>query len=110
MRSYPERVEHLEAQYQLGVTAPTDHVKDVLRTAHLPSGQMDFFTFLVQIAADHLISHDSGKEDRAAFDALRQQTTAFKGVGSLLPKLTQAACTRGIHWYPVTSVAMAPMG
>jgi hypothetical protein len=100
MQSYPERVSIVRDEFGIDEGNDNNHVDKVLRTVRVPTAQMDFFAFLVQICADHLIHHDSDKKDLEAFADLRETTKAIRGVGQLLPILNKALCMRGIYWYP----------
>jgi hypothetical protein len=100
MQSYSERAAIVRDEFGIDDGRDENHMKQVLRTVRVPTAQMDFFAFLVQICADHLINQHSGKDELDAFAGLREAAKGVRGVGQLLPVLTKAVCTRGIYWYP----------
>ena len=102
MQSYPERADELARQYAIDGEVE-DRLAGVLKTVRIPTAQMDFFSFLVQICADHLIHKDSGPEDLQAFEGLRESTKSIIGARHLLRAIAGADCTRGLHWYPMRS-------
>jgi hypothetical protein len=98
MRSFNEHASYI-AQFQ-PECASTDYMKHVLRTVRLPSAQMDFFSLVLQICADHLMSKDSGKEERETFSKLRDLSRKIQGAGHLAAAFLQAPpCMRSLHWY-----------
>jgi hypothetical protein len=100
LKSYNERGQEVSETFQLGCES-TDCVGGVLRTVRLPTAQMDFFALIVQICADHLLSKDSGDEERRAFADLRKVSQDIQGAGYLAARLTNTAgCMRAPHWYP----------
>lgn len=99
MKSYNERGREVSEAFQLDCDSD-DLVKHVLRTVRLPTAQMDFFALVMQICADHLMSKDSGDEERKAFADLRKVSHEIQGSGHLWAKLAEApACMRAPHWY-----------
>jgi hypothetical protein len=99
MKSYNERARLVSDAYQLDCDS-NDLIKDVFRTVRLPTAQMDFFALVLQICADHLMSKDSGAEEKKAFADLRQVSHAIQGAGHLWKKLSEAPpCMRAPHWY-----------
>lgn len=100
MQSYPERIDELQRNYAVEGDIDNNYLKGILRTVRIPTAQMDFFSFVVQVCADHLIHKDSSPEDIQVFEELRDCTRPIIGVSHLLPELTKASCTRGVHWYP----------
>ena len=99
MRSYSERGAVAAEEFQLDCT-PSDLVKGVLRTIRLPIAQMDFFSLVLQITADHLMSRDSGEEEKQAFAQMRRLNQTMQGAGHLWPSLASAPpCMRSFHWY-----------
>lgn len=80
-----------------------DYIKGLLKTVRIPSAQMDIFSVLLQVCADHLIDKDSSAEVKAAFERLATETNFFRGVGHRVGKLNSppgSACYRSLHWYP----------
>jgi hypothetical protein len=98
MKSYNDQASHVE-QFQPDCLSE-DHMKPILRTVRLPTAQMDFFALLLQICADHLMSKDSGEEERETFSKLREVSRKIQGAGHLAANFIQAPpCMRSLHWY-----------
>ena len=99
MKSYNERGQWVSDAFQLDCESK-DHMAHVLRTVRLPTAQMDFFALVLQICADHLMSKDSGVEQREAFENLRKVNHSIQGAGHLWGRLVDApSCMRSQHWY-----------
>jgi hypothetical protein len=85
------------------VTGAGDNRADrLLRNVRTPTAQMDFFSVITQIGADHLISERSGPEVLEGFRLLRRACDFFVGAGAHLPHLNTrpaAYCYRSTHWY-----------
>ena len=74
----------------------------ILGTVRTPTAQMDIFSVLTQICADHLTWRDSGEEVKTAFANLRQTCNFLVGAAHRLPYLSDphaANCYRASHWY-----------
>lgn len=79
-----------------------DWSRGLLRNVRTPTAQMDAFSVITQIGADHLISNLSGPEVRSAFKKLRTSCDFFLGAGahiSYLNTLPATHCYRSTHWY-----------
>jgi hypothetical protein len=103
MRSFLELGSHVRTQYQR-TDAFVDKVDGVLRNVRVPTAQMDFFSFTLQVFADHLLVRQSGKEVKEAFNTLLQKSEFLRGAAVRSARLsTEAArlCLRSRHWYPV---------
>lgn len=103
MKSYAERFHKVAEYFDMAECTTKDLVEGVLRTVRLPSAQMDFFSFVLQLCADHLMHEKSGKEDQAAFGDLRVESAAIHGAAYRVPQLANPAaqaCLRANHWYP----------
>ena len=99
MRSYNERASWISDAFKLDCGSK-DHMAGILRTVRLPTAQMDFFSLILQICADHLISKDSGDDQKKAFENLRDASSAIQGAGHRWETLVQAPrCMRSQHWY-----------
>ena len=99
MRSYNDRGRCVSNAFQLDCE-PNDLIKDVFRGVRLPTAQMDFFALVLQICADHLVSKDSGVEEKKAFADLCRVSHAIQGAGHLWAELAKApSCMRAPHWY-----------
>jgi hypothetical protein len=74
----------------------------LLRNVRTPTAQMDVFSVIIQIGADHLISEASGPEVHAAFARLRESCDFFMGAAGRLAYLNSVRashCYRSTHWY-----------
>jgi hypothetical protein len=103
MRSYPELHQNIAKEF--GIDSPCkDQISAVLRNVRLPTAQMDFFSFILQVFADHLLIKSSTPEEKGAFNSLLQYSLALKGAASRSDRLTAdiaRSCYRAMHWYPV---------
>lgn len=106
LRSFAELAPAITEQYP-GITGEAkDHMGDVLRNVRLPCAQMDFFSFMTQLCADHLLFKDSTKEERKAFNQLVTKNATLRGAGTRAPRLADDAaqrCYRAGHWYPLVA-------
>jgi hypothetical protein len=103
MRSYLEFAEVIKSQYGLEGVELKDVVSGILKTVRLPSAQMDVFSFLLQLVADHLLSGDSSEDDKMRFHELLERSKFIQGLGSQIARLQVApanVCYRAVHWYP----------
>lgn len=102
MKSFASFSSFVNEEFQLRDEV-VDSVKGILKTVRLPTAQMDFFSFVLQIVADHLIYHASDAEQQAAFGSLLNKSRFLQGAGSQIARLgTEVArnCYRACHWYP----------
>jgi hypothetical protein len=92
---------------QYAVNVPTkDSMRGLLKTVRVPTAQMDVFSLMVQLCADHLLSNSSGQQEKNAFNALLENDTFCLGAGGRFPRLTNDVarrCYRALHWYPVVA-------
>jgi hypothetical protein len=82
----------------------------LLRNVRTPTAQMDVFSVITQIGADHLVSEASGPEVRDAFAKLRESCDFFMGAAgrlAYLNSLPASHCYRSTHWYSREPVAVA---
>jgi hypothetical protein len=82
--------------------ANEDHVQPLLRNVRTPSAQMDIFSVIAQICADHLIHEKSGIEVRQAFAKMRSECNFFIGAAHRMTYLNADVapiCYRSTHWY-----------
>jgi len=104
MRSFEEFSHEIKnREYGLEEAEVTDLVKGILKTVRLPSAQMDVFSFLLQLVADHLLSTDSGDDDKTRFRELLDRSKFIQGLGSQVARLQAPPanlCYRAVHWYP----------
>jgi hypothetical protein len=85
-----------------GQPSPSDLVAPILKNVRTPSAQMDVFSVLTQICADHLIYQESSKEVLEAFEDLREASRFFVGAAHRLDYLRldpAPSCYRSSHWY-----------
>lgn len=83
--------------------AVSDDINKLLKNVRMPTAQMDVFSLLLQMIADHLISSTSSDEEIAHFDALVSQSKKLRGAGYLVSRMDSpdaSACYRSVHWYP----------
>lgn len=102
MKSYAELfADHVKEKF--GVALPLDdRVKGMLQNVRLPVAHLDFFSLVVQLAADHLMWKDSGHEERSAFNDILRLDGDIVGASASAPWLSKGAaipCHRAIHWY-----------
>lgn len=78
-----------------------DKVKPILSNVRTPTPQMDVFSAVEQVCADHLLWEGSEDEVRHAFKELQELCAFFKGSGHLMDRFTPAManCCRSTHWY-----------
>lgn len=80
-----------------------DHVEGILQGVRLPTAQMDFFSFFLQVFADHLLWANSSVAEKSAFNLLLQESIRLKGAAWRVPRLAMPPapqCYRAGHWYP----------
>jgi hypothetical protein len=81
---------------------PSDRVTPILHTVRTPTAQMDVFSVVAQLCADHLF--DGSPSAIEAFANLRNATRFFLGAAYRMKYLnsgTAINCYRSSHWYPV---------
>lgn len=74
----------------------------LLRNVRTPTAQMDVFSVMTQIAADHLVSEASMSDVQDGFTKLRAACDFFLGAAGRLPYLNSppaTECYRSTHWY-----------
>lgn len=76
-----------------------DTMSRVLHRVRTPTAQMDFLSFMLQVAADHLVGDPSQPVAAQLFSALRQSCAPVKGFNVIAP-LSACDCQRAAHWYP----------
>lgn len=79
-----------------------DSMGGVLRSVRIPTAQMDVFSVLIQICADHLIGQQPAPATTTAFESMRSAASFFIGAGSMINYLSNppaASCFRSYHWY-----------
>lgn len=91
--------EVLAAKYRVNTGDGSNYMTSILRNARLPSAQMDIFSFMLQVAADHLVHEDSAPAQLATLRDLASEVGKLKGLPDLLRGITSRQCTRAVHWY-----------
>lgn len=100
MHSYNERSTWISANYDGVGEESLDCMAAVLKTVRLPTAQMDFFSVVLQIGADHLMSKDAGDDQQKVFSEMREISKSIQGAGHRWPRLNNAClCMRAQHWY-----------
>lgn len=88
-----------------------NRVAKILRNVRVPTAQMDIFSVIMQICADHLMSKESSGEVKQAFKSLREYCDFFIGVAHRLAYLnatSASSCYRSTHWYDAPSIVSPP--
>ena len=81
---------------------PSNAIDGILRTVRVPTAQMDVFSVVLQVCADHLIMQGSAPEVADAFKKIVEACGFFGGAGYRVTELSNegaAACYRSMHWY-----------
>jgi len=79
-----------------------DKVQYLLRNVRTPSAQMDVFSVIAQICADHLVYEKSDPEVISAFEKMRNACNFFTGAAHRMTFLNAdpaSHCYRSTHWY-----------
>ena len=79
-----------------------DYMGKILRTVRTPSAQMDVFSVLTQICADHLMGEQPASEVRDAFQRMRNACDFLVGAAHRMTFLNSGSavgCYRSTHWY-----------
>ena len=74
----------------------------LLGNVRTPTAQMDAFSVITQIGADHLVSNGSSREVLRAFNKLRNACDFFIGAEGRITDLNcppDTRCYRSTHWY-----------
>ena len=98
--SQMEYASHIKVQFSQEKEI-CDCVNKLFRTVRIPTAQMDIFSVLVQICADHLIGPQPAAAVTTAFD-LKNAVGFFIGAAhdlSYLNSQPASSCYRGHHWY-----------
>lgn len=78
-----------------------DNMSTALRGVRIPSAQMDVFSVILQICADHALGEDSGEEKLVAFNKMRECCRVLTGAAHSLERFEplDPSCYRAPHWY-----------
>jgi hypothetical protein len=79
------------------VPLEVDHMRDVLTRVRAPSAQMDFLSFMLQVAADHLVDEKSRPQVVSIFEDLASSCSPLLGYHANL--VDDCGCHRAPHWY-----------
>jgi len=95
-------IDHINERYNSQFELNEDNAKLLLRSVRVPIAQMDVFSVITQLGADHLLSSNSSPEVFKAFSGLRRACDFFIGAANHLPYLNSEParyCYRSTHWY-----------
>lgn len=87
---------------RLNLPIENDRMQGLLQNIRVPIAQLDFFSCLIQLVADHLLWEDSGTNERQVFDDLVKLDHLVQGTTAEIPSLVNGShipCHRGSHWY-----------
>lgn len=99
----------LEVQSEFGLSGELiDGIPNALRCVRSPTAQLDAFSCVLQIAADHLLPPVASDDQRHAFNGLRQSAVlcgpfCHDGDPQPTPSVEPQEsyrCFRARHWYP----------
>ena len=78
-----------------------DGINGILRNVRTPTAEMDLFSVLIQICADHLVNQASTDEAKTAFGKMHESCAGFLGAGHAGTGAPGEAveCCRAPHWY-----------
>lgn len=100
--SQHSNVDKVQNVARLGFSDEKNYVKKILKTVRTPCAQMDAFSVLLQLAADHLIYKDCGEDVLKRFKEMTQKCEFVRGAGGSYPNLCNdqtISCFRSRHWY-----------
>jgi hypothetical protein len=103
LKSYATFGAFVGREYRVNDAVSGDAVNGILERVRVPTAQMDVFSLVVQMCADHLLFAGSAPEETAAFSALLAKNAFCHGAAFQVPRLgTDEArqCYRARHWYP----------
>lgn len=100
LRSQADMWTYAEEQFHSisGLEVGKDSMAEVLSRVRSPSAQMDFLSFMIQIAADHLVDGKSGPSTRNGFKRLTETCVPFLGY-EVHSGHKSWNCHRAAHWY-----------
>jgi hypothetical protein len=101
VKSFSDLGEVANDFFELGMTVQ-DHMRNLLGTVRVPSAQMDLFSALTQVCADHLFGPGASEVAREGFVRVRTASDFMIGAAHRLAYLNSApatSCYRSTHWY-----------
>lgn len=101
LRSQVQMWANAEASFPslMGIQIELDPMSHVLNRVRAPSAQMDFLSFMTQVAADHLVDGKSSHSTRGRFLKLTETCVPFLGHEAPAGHGSWV-CRRAGHWYP----------
>ena len=100
-RGYAECAKHIKTLFGR-VDVVDDCVGHVLRNVRIPTAQMDVFSVLTQICADHLLGETPALEVSDGFQNMRAAGSFLMGAAHRMAFLKTGSatrCYRATHWY-----------
>lgn len=82
-----------------------------LKNVRTPTAQMDVFSAITQVCADHMIPPQPALEVRTAFSSIKSACEFYVGAAHKLPHLkcdSRLNCYRSKHWYAAPSPPTHP--
>ncbi len=101
MKSFAKFSEHVAEHFRL-TDEVNDFVEGVLVRVRIPTAQMDVFSLILQMCADHLL-YTGSSDAKRAFNALLAKSNFCQGAAFQVPRLgtdDARVCYRARHWYP----------
>ena len=93
----------VEQAFRTRLAEGKDAMAGVIRNVRIPTAQMDFFSVVLQLCADHLVGSGSPKPVVSEFSKLRTYIAeTMSGACAAHPGLVAgraARCSRAPHWY-----------
>lgn len=94
----------VNAEFKLGATGDEGAtISNVMRNIRIPTAQMDVFSVVLQICADHAMGEkkELGPQQLAAFHKLLACCDVLVGAAHMLTRFNpiEPSCYRGQHWY-----------
>ena len=83
----------------VGPCPSVDRVEGILERVRMPTAQMDFFSLILQICADHYFSDSMDEETRLKIRALLETSRTMEGAGFKRTPTSNVECMRAGHWY-----------
>ncbi len=101
LRPRAEFAEHVMTDHPHDA-ASDNGLRNVLRTVRIPTAQLDVFSVVTQICADHLMDAETESEVIEAFQRTRDACDFILGAAHRIDFLrtpSAAECYRSSHWY-----------
>lgn len=98
MKCYNERGGDVSDSFSLDCGSESV-ITGIFGTTRIPTAQLDFFSVVLQLCADHLIDENADDTRRAAFNRMRALCHRLQGAGYAWQFAQAADCMRSAHWY-----------